>query len=154
MRYPLKIIGSGQCEKQLRKIAGPNIEFLGDIKKEGIKHYYSKCKAFIFPGEEDFGITPIEAMASGRPVIAFGKGGALETVIPLTNENNSPTGLFFEKQTADALVEAVQQFEKIENKFDSKKIRNHTLKFDREVFEKKIREFIDKKITNSVNSSP
>jgi glycosyltransferase involved in cell wall biosynthesis len=152
--YPLKIIGSGQCEKQLRKIAGPNIEFLGDIKKEGIKHYYSKCKAFIFPGEEDFGITPIEAMASGRPVIAFGKGGALETVIPLTNENNSPTGLFFEKQTADALVEAVQQFEKIENKFDSKKIRNHTLKFDREVFEKKIREFIDKKITNSANSSP
>ena len=152
--YPLKIIGSGQCEKQLRKIAGPNIEFLGDIKKEGIKHYYSKCKAFIFPGEEDFGITPIEAMASGRPVIAFGKGGALETVIPLTNENNSPTGLFFEKQTADALVEAVQQFEKIENKFDSKKIRNHTLKFDREVFEKKIREFINKKITNSVNSSP
>jgi len=152
--YPLKIIGSGQCEKQLRKIAGPNIEFLGDIKKEGIKHYYSKCKAFIFPGEEDFGITPIEAMASGRPVIAFGKGGALETVIPLTNENNSPTGLFFEKQTADALVEAVQQFEKIENKFDSKKIRNHTLKFDREVFEKKIREFIDKKVTNSANNSP
>jgi glycosyltransferase involved in cell wall biosynthesis len=152
--YPLKIIGSGQCEKQLRKIAGPNIEFLGDIKKEGIKHYYSKCKAFIFPGEEDLGITPIEAMASGRPVIAFGKGGALETVIPLTNENNSPTGLFFEKQTADALVEAVQQFEKIENKFDSKKIRNHTLKFDREVFEKKIREFIDKKVTNSANNSP
>ncbi len=173
--YPLKIIGSGQCEKQLRKIAEPNIEFLGDIKNEEIKHYYSKCKAFIFPGEEDFGITPLEAMASGRPVIAFGKGGVLETVIPFTplekssekqdgkmpsakhpvkdnsltrftNENSSPTGLFFEEQTANSLVEAVQQFEKIENKFDSKKIRNHTLKFDREVFEKKIREFINEKI--------
>tara|TARA_B100000315_G_scaffold28113_1_gene23912 strand:+ start:4156 stop:5274 length:1119 start_codon:yes stop_codon:yes gene_type:complete len=146
LRYPLKIIGSGQCEKQLREIAGPNIEFLGSLNDEEIKHYYSKCKAFIFPGEEDFGITPLEAMASGRPVIAFGKGGALETVIPFTNENNSPTGLFFKEQTSDSLVEAVQQFEKIEHKFDSKKIREHTLKFDREVFEKKIREFIDKKM--------
>jgi len=146
--YPLKIIGTGQCEKQLRQMAGPNIEFLGSLNDEEIKHYYSKCKAFIFPGEEDFGITPLEAMASGRPVIAFGKGGALETVIPFTNENNSPTGLFFEEQTAESLVGAVQQFEKVENKFDSKKIREHTLKFDREIFEKKIREFINKKMNS------
>ncbi len=144
--YPLKIIGGGQCEKQLQKIAGPNIEFLGSLNDVEIKLYYSKCKAFIFPGEEDFGITPLEAMASGRPVIAFGKGGALETVIPFTNGNNSPTGLFFKEQTADSLVEAVQQFEKIENKFDSKKIREHALKFDRKVFEKKIREFIEDKM--------
>ena len=148
LRYPLKIIGSGQCEKQLRQMAGPNIEFLGSLNDEEIKHYYSKCKALIFPGEEDFGITPLEAMASGRPVIAFGKGGALETVIPFTSENYSPTGLFFEEQTAESLVGAIEQFEKIENKFESKKIREHTLKFDREVFEKKIKEFINMKMNS------
>ncbi len=144
--YPLKIIGGGQCEKQLRKIAGTNIEFLGYLDDEEIKHYYSRCKAFIFPGEEDFGITPLEAQASGRPVIAFGKGGALETVVPYTNENNTPTGLFFEEQTVESLIGAVQKFEKITDKFDSQKIREHTLKFDREVFEKKIKEFINKKM--------
>ena len=146
--YPLKIIGGGQCEKQLRKIAGPHIEFLGYLCDEEIKHYYSRCKAFIFPGEEDFGITPLEAQASGRPVIAFGRGGALETVIPFTNENNSPTGLFFEKQTAKSLAGVVQEFEMISDKFESKKIRNHALQFDREVFEKKIKEYIDEKMAS------
>ena len=157
LRYPLKIIGNGQCEKQLRKMAGPNIEFLGYIEGNELKHYYSQCKAFIFPGEEDFGITPLEAQASGRPVIAFGKGGALETIIPFAplekaadkrgrKGDNTPTGVFFYQQTAESLVEAVQRFEKIADKFESKKIREHTLKFDREVFKKKIKEFINNKM--------
>ena len=144
--YPLKIIGGGQCERQLRQMAGPNIKFLGFIEEKKIKQYYSRCKAFIFPGEEDFGITPLEAMSSGRPVIAFGKGGALETVIPFDSDNDNGTGIFFHEQAEKSLIGAIQKFEKIEGKFNSKKIRNHTLQFDREVFEKKIKEFIDEKM--------
>lgn len=154
LRYPLKVIGDGQCEKQLHKMAGPNIEFLGSLNDEEIKHYYSRCKAFIFPGEEDFGITPLEAQASGRPVIAFGKGGVLETVAPFDSDRDSDsdasTGIFFHEQTEDSLVQAVKQFEKIAHKFDSKKIREHTLKFDREVFEKKIKEYINEKMDSSL----
>ncbi len=88
---PLVIIGDGPEREKLEKIAGDNIKFLGRQPDSLIKEYYSKCRAFIFPGEEDFGITPLEAQASGRPVIAFGKGGALETVV------EGQTGLFFLK---------------------------------------------------------
>lgn len=150
--HSLKIIGGGQCEKYLRQIAGPNIEFLGYLNDEETKRYYSQCKAFIFPGEEDFGITPLEAQASGRPVIAFGKGGALETVIPFTpltgsNDAHMSTGIFFYEQTVDALVEAVRYFEKINHQFDSKKIREHAYKFDQSVFHKRIKEYINDKMS-------
>src|SRR3990172_2447787 len=99
----LKIIGEGQDEKNLMRIARQNIEFLGWQDDNTLKEYYSKCKALIFPGEEDFGIVPVEAMASGRPVIAYGKGGAVETVIPLNawtrgdnqKSEEKPTGIFF-----------------------------------------------------------
>jgi glycosyltransferase involved in cell wall biosynthesis len=115
MKLPLKIIGSGQNERQLKAIAGPTIEFLGNRSNEEIAQAYSQCRAFIFPGVEDFGITPIEAMAAGAPVIALKKGGVLETV---TEE----TGLFFEPQDfgnsaetfklyIDSLIEAVQILE-------------------------------------------
>lgn len=142
--YPLKIIGTGQCEKQLRQMAGPNIEFLGYLEDSKLKHYYSRCKAFIFPGEEDFGITPLEAQASGRPVIAFAKGGALETVIPFHDEHKPPTGIFFHQQTAGSLIDAVKRFEKIKNEFDSKKIREHAFQFDQSVFYAKMKRFINR----------
>lgn len=132
---PLKIIGKGPEMNKLKKHAHENIEFLGYLNDEEIGEYYSKCKAFIFPAEEDFGITPLEAMASGRPVVAFRGGGALETVL----ENK--TGIFFDKQTSQSIINLVKKFNP--DKFNSGEIRNHALKFDKEVFKEKIRSFVE-----------
>lgn len=134
---PLVIIGDGEERESLQQMAKSNIKFLGRQPDEAIKDYYAKCRGFIFPGEEDFGITPLEAMASGRPVIAFGKGGALETVV----ENK--TGLFFKEQTMDSLVEAVKKFETIS--FDKNEIRAHAYKWDEMFFKEKIQKFIEEK---------
>ena len=146
---PLKIVGTGQDERRLKKMAGKNIEFLGWRDESELVELYSRCRALVFPGEEDFGIVPVEAMASGRPVIAYGKGGALETVIPLEGSRvkgqESPTGIFFYEQTRDSLIEAVRIFEKNSNKFDSKAIRNSALKFDRDIFKENIRGYIAEK---------
>lgn len=132
---PLVIIGDGPEREKLEKMAKSNIKFLGRQPDDVIKDYYSKCKAFIFPGEEDFGITPLEAQASGRPVIAYGKGGALETVI------NGITGVFFYEQNEESLNEAINKFNNIE--FDKLKIRKHAEKFDEEIFKSKIEKFIN-----------
>ena len=134
---PLVIIGDGVERQKLESMAKANIKFLGRQPDSVIKEYYSKCRAFLFPGCDDFGITPLEAQASGRPVIAFGKGGALETVV----ENE--TGNFFEEQTADSLKDAVKRFEKI--KFDKQTIRSHAEKFDEEIFKIKVDKFIKEK---------
>jgi len=131
---PLVIIGDGSEKQKLQQIAKSNIKFLGRQPDEVIKEYYSKCRAFIFPGEEDFGITPLEAQASGRPVIAYGKGGALETVV------DGETGIFFKEQTVKSLKDAVINFESY--KFDKIKIRKHAEKFDEEIFKKKIQEYV------------
>lgn len=154
LEIPLKIIGSGQKERELRGIAGRNIEFLGQQDDSVLREYYSRCKALIFPGVEDFGIVPLEAMASGRPVIAYGKGGVLETVVPLNqsevrnqkSEERSPTGVFFYEQTVEALIEAVNIFEGNHDKFDKKGVRNHALSFDRKIFKEKISAYISEKI--------
>jgi glycosyltransferase involved in cell wall biosynthesis len=160
--FKLKIIGDGQDEKRLRGLAKSNIEFLGWQGDNILREYYAKCKALIFPGEEDFGIVPLEAMASGKPVIAYGKGGALETVIPINppfppfNKGGkggiisqqsavSPTGIFFHEQTPESLIEAVKYFEENQNRFDKSSIRNHALKFDRAIFKEKIRSYIMEK---------
>lgn len=140
--FPLKIIGEGQDEKRLRGLAKSNIEFLGWQKDNFISECYSRCKALIFPGEEDFGIVPLEAMASGRPVIAYGKGGALETV-QVTGEN--PTGVFFLEQTPNALIEAVKTFEDNQERFNPSDIRNHALKFDREIFKERIKTYVSER---------
>ncbi len=137
--YSLKIIGVGQEEKRLKKIAKSNIEFLGWKSDEELEDYYCRSKALIFPGEEDFGIVPVEAMAAGRPVIAYAKGGVLETVI------NEKTGIFFHPQTALGLIEGIRKFIEIEKGFDSKSICRCAQKFGRERFKKEIKEFIDEK---------
>lgn len=150
----LKIIGTGQDESKLKKMAGPNIEFLGWKSDSEIAEYYGKCRALIFPGEEDFGIVPLEAMASGRPVVAYGRGGALETIVPVGSKAKSPTGVFFDEQTCGALEEAVKSFEKNIKVFDPSAIREHALGFDRPVFKKKISEYIFSKLNELKSGSP
>lgn len=134
---PLVIIGDGPDRKRLEKMSKENIRFLGRESDEVIKEYYSKCRAFIFPGEEDFGITPLEAMASGRPVIAYRKGGALETVV----ENK--TGIFFDTQACGDLLDAIKKFENM--LFDKKHIRKHAESFDESIFKEKIKKFLEEK---------
>jgi glycosyltransferase involved in cell wall biosynthesis len=147
--YPLKIIGEGQDSFKLKQLAGPNIEFLGWLPDRSIRSYYAHCRAFIFPGEEDFGITPLEAQAMGRPVIAYGKGGALETVIPDSSTwkpeynipmeaTERPTGIFFAEQTVAGLTSAVKHFESIEDFFKPKAARENALNFDTDIFSQQI----------------
>lgn len=135
LRLPLVIIGDGPERQKLQSMAKSNIKLLGRQTDEVIKEYYAKCRAFIFPGEEDFGITPLEAQASGRPVIAFGKGGVLETVV------EGETGIFFKEQTVKSLKEAVVNFNRY--RFDKFKIRKHAEKFDEEIFKQKIKQYVE-----------
>jgi glycosyltransferase involved in cell wall biosynthesis len=130
LRKKLLIVGSGPAYKQLKRISSSSIEFCGSVDDETLKKLYSTSSALIFPQEEDFGIVPLECMASGRPVIAFGKGGVLETVIP------DETGIFFYEQTPDAIIEAVKKFEKMH--FEPEKIREHARRFDLKVFQQKM----------------
>lgn len=131
---PLKVIGEGPEKKRLKKLAGRNIEFLGFLEDESLKKYYTECKALIFPQEEDFGIVPLEAMASGRPIIAYKAGGALETIV------DGKTGVFFEKQEKQFLLDAISRFDKIN--WNPEEIREHAKKFDKEVFKKNILELL------------
>ena len=146
LEFKLKIIGTGSMEKQLRKVAKKNVEFLGRVEEKKLKDYYSKTKALIFPTEEDFGIVPVEAMASGRPVIAYRKGGACETVIP------NVTGLFFESQTKKSLISAIIKFQKL--KLDSHIIRKHAEKFSKKIFKEKIKNFIYENYERYMNEGP
>ena len=134
----LKIFGDGIDLPRLQKIAGnaENIEFLGRVTEEEKARLYSRAQAFLHPQEEDFGITPVESMASGRPVIAFRKGGATETVV------EGKTGIFFETQTPEVIIEAVKNFDKYN--WNPQKIREHAKQFSEENFRKKIREFVDR----------
>jgi glycosyltransferase involved in cell wall biosynthesis len=134
LQKPLVIIGDGYDRKRLESLAGPTITFLGRQPDEVIVDYYSRCKGFLLAGEEDFGITPLEAQSSGRPVIAYGKGGALETVI------NNVTGVFFEESTSEDIIKAVHKFESIS--FDSHAIREHANKFNEARFKREIMDYI------------
>ena len=128
---PLVIIGDGSEREKLQNMAQANIRFLGRQPDEIVREHLAKCQALIFPGEEDFGITPVEAQASGRPVIAYRGGGALETVSEKT------TGIFFDDKNAESLAEAVQGFDAVQ--FDSEAIQRHARQFDISVFRQKMR---------------
>ncbi|MBI2634686.1 glycosyltransferase [Candidatus Peregrinibacteria bacterium] len=136
---PLKIAGTGNMEKELRLRAKGNIEFLGHVNEQKLAELYSECEALIFPQVEDFGITPLEAMASGRPVIAYAQGGALDTVI------DGKTGIFFKKQTPVELKAAIEKYQKTKDEFGPKELRRHAGQFDRGHFEQKFLKYVEEK---------
>jgi glycosyltransferase involved in cell wall biosynthesis len=119
-------------------MAGPNITFLGYVPDEELADLMARCRAFMFPGEEDFGIAPLQAMAAGRPVIAYAAGGALETVVP-------GTGSLFAEQSVDAIIEAVEAFDT--SAVDASFIRTHAERFDVSVFTRRLSEFVEQKVT-------
>jgi len=133
----LVIIGDGPEYVRLKNMANKNIEFLGHKKDNEIREYYRKCKAFIFPGLEDFGITPVEAQACGRPVIAYGKGGVLDTVI------DGKTGIYFHNQTVEDLIKSIYVFEDKIAIFDKNIIRTNAEKFSPGIFREKMSKFIE-----------
>ncbi len=136
LKLPLKIIGTGNQEKKLRRIADRNIEFLGMVPEKELLNYYRYAKGFVFPQVEDFGITPLEAMAHGCPVIAYAKGGGLETV------EDGKSGLFFHQQTVDGLKRAIHNFER--KVFDPEAVRAQAEKFHEKVFKEKLKAFVNK----------
>lgn len=150
LRRRLVIVGEGQESRRLRHMAGPTIEFVGWRPDSEVADLLARCRALVFPGEEDFGILPVEAMACGRPVIAYGKGGVTETVIPLNScefrigfpTPNSPTGVFFYEQSVEALIQAIDLFEQSADRFDPEALRTHALAFDRSIFEKRIANYV------------
>ncbi|MFQ5480839.1 MAG: glycosyltransferase [Thermodesulfobacteriota bacterium] len=150
----LVIVGGGREEKKLKALAGPNIEFLGQVSDARVASLYRNCRALIFPGVEDFGITPLEAMASGRPVIAFAEGGVLETLCPLfkkrglSTQNKAPTGLFFYEQTPAAIIKAVNDFELHEKHFSPLAARERAERFSLETFKKNIKKMINEEYEN------
>lgn len=132
----LVIIGDGPHRKYLQSIAGKNIDFLGHKDDEDVREYMQNCRALIFPGEEDFGIVPVEAMACGKPVLAYGKGGALESII------EGRTGEFFHEPTVASMEDGLARLINNEQFYKPLSIRRHADNFSREVFERKIKKEI------------
>jgi len=138
--YKLKVIGEGEVKGELEKMAGPTVEFLGRLKTEEVITHMQRCKAFIFPGEEDFGIAPLEAQAAGKPVIAYKAGGALDTII------DKKTGLYFEESTVESLEETLRKFD--QNNFESEKCRKNANRFSESCFTQQIEEYVNTKYTH------
>jgi glycosyltransferase involved in cell wall biosynthesis len=148
LKLPLKVVGEGPLRKRLEKMAQPNIEFLGWISDDALPGLYAASQALIFPGDEDFGIVPLEAQASGRPVIAYGRGGVLETVVPLNAgdrrglSGEEPTGVLFQQANAESLMAAVEQFGANKQSFSPAAIRRHACGFSRNRFKAQIGDYV------------
>ena len=139
------MVGSGPEARRLGARAGGGVEFLGWRDDARVADLYARCRALIFPTVEDFGITPLEAMASGRPVIALGQGGALETVVP-PGSDDPPTGLFFAPQTSEALIDAIRAFEAAPGRFEPKQLRRRAEPFDRPLFKERVKAYLDARL--------
>jgi glycosyltransferase involved in cell wall biosynthesis len=144
----LVVIGAGQDAARLRAKAGPGVAFLGWQPDEVIRDHLRRARALLFPGEEDFGIVPLEAQACGCPVVALGRGGATETVRPL-GEAADPTGVFFTEQTVGAVIDAIGRFERDADRFDPRAARRQAVLFRKERFEAELFGYLDRVVTGS-----
>jgi len=140
----LIIVGDGHLRKELeQKRISKNIEFLGWVAQQDLAVLYRHARCFVYAAEEDFGIAPVEAQASGVPVVAYGKGGVTETVIGINSHaTKQPTGLLFDTQSSDALVAAIELFEQKKQLFSQETIRQHALQFSRQNFKGKIHTYV------------
>lgn len=143
---PLKVAGRGRDLEHLKALAGPTVEFLGYVSDAALPDLMARCKAFLFPGLEDFGITPVQAQAAGRPVIAYRGGGALDTVI------EGVTGEFFDMLTVESLAEKMLTFETA--RYATDRIRRHALTFDTPLFQQQLRHTIDTAYETHVQRKP
>ncbi|MHB1134657.1 MAG: glycosyltransferase [Chloroflexota bacterium] len=135
---PLLVAGDGRYRAALEKVAGPSVRFLGRVSEEELRRLYAGCRALIFPGEEDFGLTPLEAQASGRPVIAYAAGGALDTVLP------GVTGEFFVERSWESLAEVLLHFQP--GDYDPEAARRNALRFEVGSFKKQLAAYVDAKL--------
>lgn len=155
----LLVAGNGADAAAWHKLAGPTVQFVGWLSDDAVRDAYAHCRALIFPGEEDFGLVPVEAQAFGRPVIAFGRGGALETVqglYPGDPFTADASGVFFVEQSVASLVEAIRYFESVEHRFSPDAIRERARMFDEVHFRAAFESFVAEKVAECriMNSRP
>jgi glycosyltransferase involved in cell wall biosynthesis len=139
----LVVVGTGHDEERLKGLAGPTIEFVGYVPGAALQDLYAHCRAVLFAADEDFGIAPVEVHSYGRPVVAYGHGGSLETVRVGDPSGRADTGVFFAEQTVDSVVAGILRFEQCEDNVDSADIQQHARQFDTSVFVTQMREFVD-----------
>jgi glycosyltransferase involved in cell wall biosynthesis len=142
----LVIAGTGREETYLKSLAGRTIEFVGRVSDKELSDLYARCRAFLFAADEDFGIVPVEAQSFGRPVLAYGHGGSLETVRIGTTDGKGDTGLYFPEQTIDSVLNCISQFELVEDRFNPRQIQNHSRKFDTSVFSRAFKALADRAV--------
>ena len=145
----LRVVGEGECYARLRKLAGPTIQFCGGLSDEDLHEQYAHCRALLFPGEEDFGIVPVEALSFGRPVIAYGRGGVTETVMGLSEEAGvapeNATGVFVAEQSSELMAAAIQRFEAVEHRFRPAFIKQQADRFAPSRFQQKFGTYLSDK---------
>jgi glycosyltransferase involved in cell wall biosynthesis len=146
LRRPLRVVGTGPQYKRLKGLAGPTVELLGGLTEAQKHEQYAHCRGVLFPGEEDFGIVPVEAHSFGRPVVAYGRGGALETIEgPFAGEDvtrSSCNGIFFGEQTTDCMASAILAFESSEQAFSSPAIVRSATRFSTDRFKEEMADFV------------
>ena len=140
MGKPLIVIGSGPERRRLKRMAGPTVKILGAQPLSSLKELYANCRALVFPGEEDFGIVPVEALAAGRPIIAYGRGGILDTITDGVN------GILYAPQSTEGLIGAVRRFEAIEERFSPQGQKQSAERFSRLAFRNSFSRFVDDKM--------
>jgi glycosyltransferase involved in cell wall biosynthesis len=147
LNLPLVVIGDGPEATWVQQRTGGNITYLGRQGDDVVKDHMERCRAFVFAADEDFGIVPVEAQAAGAPVIAFGKGGALETVVGATGDNwGTATGVFFDLQEVQSLVQAVHRFVEVDRFFERETIRKNAERFDRSRFQQEMAAVIERTV--------
>jgi glycosyltransferase involved in cell wall biosynthesis len=151
----LRVVGDGPQYKRLRMRAGPSITFLGELTEIELREQFAHCRALLFPGNDDFGIAPVEAQAFGRPVIAYGRGGALETILSRSLNDvlrsDLSTGIFFHEQKVESLERAILEYESVESGFSPEAIRHHAWQFDASRFRIAMKEFVDRSVADHLS---